>query len=262
MALKSSEAILLKAFNWSESSRTVLFFTEKFGKLPLNDRGGRSFKAKRGRILPFSRLDITFYHSEKETNGYVSEVTLVEHFPLENEGTMGRLAYASAGCELLKLLLPEEEAQNQLYTYFVKFLQIIDSVDKQFLPAVFITFFLRTLSQLGYHPSIGYCVGCGKEAIKSLKPGHTVKFSGERGGIVCSSCQKAGDYYISFSFEGYKLLLALQTASLNEAASLPISLKEANQLLTAMSAFVAHQVGVSADLKSLAFIEKLKNSQT
>ena len=249
MSLKSSEAILLKAFNWSESSRTVVFFSELYGKLPLNDRGGRSFKSKRGRILPFSRLDITFYHSEKETNGYISEVTLIEHFPLENEGTMGRLAYASGACELLKLLLAEEEPQTQLYKYFVKYLQIIDSVDKRYLSAVFIAFFLRTLSQLGYHPSVGYCVGCGREAIHSLKPGSSVKFSGERGGIVCSSCQKAGDYYISFSFEGYKLLLALQTASLNEAASLPISLKEANQLLSAMSAFVANQIGISADLK-------------
>jgi len=35
-------------YNWSESSRTAVFFTERFGKLPLVDKGGRSAKSKRG----------------------------------------------------------------------------------------------------------------------------------------------------------------------------------------------------------------------
>ena len=259
MSLRVSEAVVLKAFNWSESSRTVCFFTSEYGKLSLHDKGGRSMKSKRGRIIPFSILEITYYHSEKETSGYLSESNLVTYHPLEKDGSMGRLAYASAACELLYILLPEEESQRALYTYFTTFLKLMDQKEKQFLPAIFVAFYLRVLSQLGYHPSIAYCAGCGKEVEKN---GTTVKFSGERGGVVCPACQKPTEYYISFSFEKYGLLKALQTASLNEAATLPLSLAEANLLLEALTSFIGHQADVKTDLKSLGFIEKLKNSQS
>ena len=63
MALEKTEAVVLKAFNWSESSRTVLFFSRRFGRIALVDKGGRSFKSKRGRVTPFAKLEISFYQS-------------------------------------------------------------------------------------------------------------------------------------------------------------------------------------------------------
>jgi len=269
MALQKTEAVILKKFNWSESSRTVHFFTRDFGKLPLNDKGGRSFKSKRGRMVPFCRMEITFYKSEKETIGYISDSEIVEAFSFEKDGSLGRLAYGSAGCELLYLLLPQEEAQSMLYNYFLNFLKAVDRADKHGLPALFITFFLKTLSQLGYHPSLGYCVGCNREANGgdtginngSEKIAGEIQFSPERGGIVCPSCQKAGEYYISLSAESRRLLAALQTASLSEAASLPVGFTAAEQLIDLLAKFLSYQSGLNTNLKSLEFLDKLKNSQ-
>lgn len=261
MSLEKSEAVILKSYNWSESSRTVVFFALDFGRIALVDKGGRNIKSRRGRIIPFTRMEITFYHSEKEAKGYISEVELVEPFSFEKEGTLGRLAYASAACELLQLLLPEEEPHRQLYNYFVSYLRYAERAEKRFLPAVFIAFYLRALSLLGYSPSLAYCACCGKE-MKSLDESNDLwRFVAERGGMVCEACQKAGDDYIGFSNKNYKLLSALQTASLNAAATLPISLKTATWLLDVLTRFVSSQTGINADLKSLKFIEKLKNGQ-
>ncbi|MFZ5980238.1 MAG: DNA repair protein RecO [Candidatus Zixiibacteriota bacterium] len=270
MALQKSEAVILKKFNWSESSRTVHFFTRDFGKLPLNDKGGRSFRSKRGRMVPFCRMEITFYKSEKETAGYIADSEILEAFAFEKDGSLGRLAYGSAGCELLYLLLPEGEAQVMLYNYFLSFLRVVDRCDKRGLSALFITFFLKTLSQLGYHPSLNYCVGCNREAngaeMKGANNGVTkfngeMFFSPERGGIVCPSCQKPGEYYISLSADSHRLLAALQTASLNEAVSLPLGFTEAGQLLDLLAKFLNYQSGLNTSLKSLEFLDKLKNSQ-
>ena len=107
--------VILKMFNWSESSRTVIFFSKEFGKLPLIDKGGRSFKSKRGRLQSFSQLGLTFYSSEKESSGYISDIELIKMYSFEKEGTLGRLAYASAACELLNLLLPQGQTQETLY---------------------------------------------------------------------------------------------------------------------------------------------------
>lgn len=260
MALQKSEAVILKKFNWSESSRTVHFFTRDFGKLPLNDKGGRAFKTKRGRMIPFCRMEITFYKSEKETTGYLSDSEIIEAYTFEKEGTLGRLAYGSAACELLYLLLPEEEAQAPLFQFFLTYLKLVDTCEKKSLPALFVTFFLRTLSQLGYHPSLSYCAGCSKELNNLNQKGETL-FSPERGGIVCPTCQKPGEYYISLSAENRRLLVALQTASLTEAASLPIGYSNAGQLIEVLSKFLSYQSGLKTGLKSLEFLDKLKKSQ-
>jgi len=260
MSIEKSEAVLLKAFNWSESSRTVVFFTLNFGRIALVDKGGRSIKSRRGRIMPFARQEVTFYLSRKETRGYVREVDLVEAFSLDKEGNVGRLAYASAAAELLNLLLPEEEPQEQLYRYFVTFLGQVQAVDRRSLASVFIAFYLRVLSQLGYHPSLAYCVSCGK-SVDDFASAKTVNLAVERGGVVCEACQRPGDYYIGFSGDSFKRLLRLQTSSLDEAADMVVSFKEAGLFLDALTGFTASQTGFKAELKSLEFINKLKNSQ-
>ena len=259
MPLEKSEAIVLKTFNWSESSRTVVFFTRDFGKLALVDKGGRSLKSKRGRLMPFARLELTFYSSEKETRGYMAEIELLEAYSFDKEGTLGRLAYASAACELLNLLLPEKQAQESLFEYLCAYLRFIMEADRQYLPSLFLTFFLRTLSQLGYHPSLSYCGGCNRPTDAEDS---TFGFCPERGGLICGACQMAGDYYIPLSPEDLRLLAVLQAASLSEAATVPIGYQKTAFLLDALVKLLSYQADLKAQLKSLEFLEKLKNSQT
>ena len=260
MALEKSEAFVLKMFNWSESSRTVLFFTHRFGRLPLIDRGGRSLKSKRGRIMPFARMELSFYKSEKQTTGYLSDCEILETFEIENHGSLGRLAYGSAVCELLNLLLPEEEVQEELYEYALRYLRAQSKADRRALPALFLACFLRMMSQLGYHPSLAYCVGCGKEAgaFKDVAPKRM--FSPERGGMVCAACQKPGEYYIGLSPEQHRVLMLLQRASLDEAATIPLGFQEATYLAEALAKFLRFHSGLISDIKSLEFLDKLKQS--
>jgi DNA repair protein RecO len=260
MAIQSSEAVLLKAFNWSESSRTVHFFSKKSGKLALVDKAGRSIKSKRGRLMPFARIELTFYVSERATSGYISSADLLEVFSFEKDGNLGRLAYGSAACELLFSLLPEEQPQVGLYDYFVSYLRYLDQIDKQFIPALFIAFLLRLLSQLGYHPNLTYCVGCSK-TIDEFANQETLAFSPARGGIVSPACQKPGEYYIDLPLADVKILSALQVSSLQEAARLPIGFEHSARLIDAMTKFLSYQSGLKPELKSLEFLDKLKSSK-
>jgi len=259
MALKTTEAVVLKTFNWSESSRTVVFFTRDRGRLALTDKGGRRFNSRRGRLIPFSRLEITYYDSQKESAGYISDVSLVESFSLEGDGALGRLAYASAACELVFHLLPDGQVQTDLYRYFITLLSLLDKVERLSLPAVFLTFFIHFLSYLGYHPSLSGCPGCGREVEKLAVDG-SVFFSPERGGGICSACQRTGEQYIPIPEAGYKLLGQLQRAPLTQAVSLSMGYGETTLLLEALVKFVGYQTDLKAKLKSLEFLEKLKDS--
>lgn len=261
MALTKTEAVILKQFNWSESSRTVVFFTDTRGKLALIDKGGRSFKSKRGRLLQLARMEIIYYRSERQSSGYISEVELLQIFSMEGDGALGRLTFASAACETLFMLLPEEEKQTDLYDYFLSYLKMLEKVEKACLPSLFISFFVRVISSQGYHPSLGYCVGCGKDS-NQIIAGESIQvnFSAERGGIVCQTCQRPADDYIRFSKESYNLLKKLETASLSEAATMPIGYQESIQLIDGLNRFVSFQTGQKPGLKSVEFLEKLKNS--
>lgn len=260
MALEKCEAVVLRMYNWSESSRTAVFFTDRFGKLPLVDKGGRSVKSKRGRLMLFAHLEISFYKSEKESNGYLADSHLVREFSVEKDGSLGRLAYGSAATELMNLLLPEHEAQTALFHYLLRFFEKLVSVDKQYLPALFAAFFLRSMSQLGYHPSLAFCVGCQKESEKVVAASGKAMFSPERGGVVCPACQKPGEYYIGLSAEQLRLLSVLQRASLDEAATVPIGFAEASLLVETLTKFIKYHSGLVSDIKSLDFLDKLKSS--
>lgn len=260
MALEKCEAIVLRMYNWSESSRTAVFLTDRFGKLPLVDKGGRSAKSKRGRLMLFAHLEISFYKSQKESNGYLADCHIIREFSVEKDGSLGRLAYGSAATELINLLVPESEAQAGLFHYLLRFFEKIASADKQYLPSLFAAFFLRAMSQLGYHPSLAYCVGCQKESDKIIGETGKAMFSPERGGVVCPACQKPGDYYIGLSAEQLRLLSVLQRASLDEAATVPIGFGEASLLVETLTKFVKYHSGLVSDIKSLEFLDKLKSS--
>ncbi|MEA2031587.1 MAG: DNA repair protein RecO [candidate division Zixibacteria bacterium] len=259
MALKTTEAVALKTFNWSESSRTVIFFSRDYGRLALTDKGGRRINSRRGRLIPFSRLEITFYESKKESAGYISSISLIESFSLEGEGALGRLAYASAACELLFNLLSDSQAQTDLYRYFITLLMLLDKADRRSLPVIFLTFFIHLLSYLGYHPSLSSCPGCGLKSEKLAIDGN-VYFSPERGGGICNACQRVGEYYIPIPKSGYNLLVQLQRASLTQAVRLSTGYRETTLLLEALIKFVAYQTDLKEKLKSLEFLEKLKDS--
>mgnify|MGYP000922322050 FL=1 len=134
------------------------------------------------------------------------------------------------------------------------------SAPKQALAPVFVTFYIRLLSMLGYHPSLGYCVSCGASGEKLAGESGEVLFSAERGGIVCAACKSVGDYYIPFSAESHRLVLALQGAALTQAATLPILYRDAVRLIEALTKFMAFQADIRGELKSLTFLEKLKGS--
>ncbi|MDF1544204.1 MAG: DNA repair protein RecO [bacterium] len=271
MALTKTDAILLKKFNWSESSRTAVFFSRNYGKIALFDKGGRSFKSKRGRILPFSSLVITYYASNKESRGYISDIDITRSLSFDKEGTLGRLAYGSAACELLHSMLGEEEPNGNLYQYFWDFLVLVDTADKRSLPALFMAFFLRTMSLLGYHPNLEFCTVCSRKLAAELQPdqdeNHALEqpdcqLSAQRGGLVCSPCQSVGDHYIPIQPESLRLLRALQSASLKEAATLPIGYSQAAILLDVLERLLKHSSDLGSRLKSLEFLEKLKNSNS
>jgi len=213
--------------------------------------------------MTFSRLDIAYFKSDKSGTGYVAETEPVETFLFEQEGTLGRLTFASAVMELLYELLPRDEPQEELYNLTISYIRLVNTKSKASVIPVFLCYFLRLLSLLGYRPNFSGCIACGKEksktSINNSNGGRFFLFSPERGGLVCSSCQIAGEYYIKLQSDRLDIVNSLQTASLIEAAEIRFRLEEAEEILELLIGFLKYQTD-SKDLKSLQFLEKLKRT--
>ena len=88
---------------------------------------------------------------------------------------------------------------------------------------LFLAYFLKTLSFLGYRPNCAGCIGCGK-AREDIRPDekNRLVLSPKRGGLVCETCQMAGEYYIRLHSARLEVLSRLQRSSLAEAIKIKI----------------------------------------
>lgn len=258
MPQRADEAVLLKAYGWSESSRTAILFTRESGRLALSDRGGKRLSSKRGRLLPFARMAISFYQSERSATGTLTESEVLEWFDLETEGHLGRLAYGSAATELIFLLTPEQQPHPDLFGYLINYLRLLVSTPKQGLPSLWLAFFLRTLSMLGYHPSLDYCAGCNRPRPKVAEAAQ--QFAPLRGGWICPTCQGPEEAYIAIPSAGLDTLSQLQRSSLGEATSIRLKYRNAALMVDLLTQFLACQADIRSELKSLEFLEKLRQT--
>jgi DNA repair protein RecO (recombination protein O) len=264
-----SEGIILKSVNWKENSRIVTFFTDNAGRQSIIDRGGRSIKSKRGRLQTFSRLEIEYFKSEKSGMGYLSEVESMESFLLEKDGALGRLTFASAALEILNDLLAEDEPHPELYDITIQFLRMTDAIPKSGIISLFLAYFLKTMSYLGYRPNFAGCVSCGKDKREIALRGNGQNeselpqfyfFTPERGGLVCSACQMMGAYYIKLKLDRLSTIYRLQTSSLAEACKMTMKFDEAEEIIELLTDFMKYQTGTK-DLNSIKFLEKLKKTK-
>ena len=259
MAIESTEAVALKLFNWSESSRTIVLLTRRFGRIAVQDKGGRSLKSKRGRILPFAVHDLAFYQGEGERSNYLSSVDTLRIFTFAADGSLGKLAYGSAANELCVTLLPEEEAHPEIYSYLLTLYEHLEVADRLALPGLFLTFLLRSASLLGYHPQLNFCAECGRPLPETETLDWT--FEPERGGIVCPSCVAFTASYIPVSPTDLVTLAKYQRASLADADSMQLPFEQGQRLLEIMLRFLQYHAGVNSQLKALGFLDKLKRAQ-
>ena len=99
MALRKTEAIVLRSRHLGETSKILILFTERFGKLAVVAKGARRPKSRFGASLDlFARSSVVLYLKENRDLGLVTESTLVEGFYGLREDAR-RLGQASAVVE-------------------------------------------------------------------------------------------------------------------------------------------------------------------
>ncbi len=179
MILKT-DGIVLKSFDFRETSRIATFFTRDAGKLKGILKGIRKDPRKFGsQIDRFSLNEILYYPTRHSEIHLVGHCDLKENFSLIRKDYQRSIA-ANYILELVDTIMPVEEKNFDVYQLMLDYLETLkeaSDVDK----LIFI-FQIKTLLYSGFRPHIDSCVRCGKKV-----QGRS-RFSLKSGGLICPAC--------------------------------------------------------------------------
>jgi len=176
-----TEGIVLKTFDFRETSRIATFFTRDFGKVKGILKGIRKDPKKFGSsIEKFSVNDIVYYQHRNSDLHLVSHCDMKDFFSGLRQD-LERMTAASYASELIDTLMPAEEQNLEIYNLmqvFLKDLQTTGDISK-----LVQTFQIKILSLSGFQPHLEACVRCSKNVAQ--RP----CFSLRLGGLLCGGCK-------------------------------------------------------------------------
>lgn len=192
MILKT-DALVLKAIDFRETSRIVTFFTRDHGKITGILKGIRKDHRKFGSTVDrFSVNHIVFYHYRNSEIHLVSQCDLKDFFfPVRQD-----LEKSLAACYILELvsaIMPAEEKNLKVYELMLDFLgSLAESRD---INQLVFNFQIKILLYSGFKPHLDTCLKCRRKITGRAR------FSLHDGGLVCGSCP-AADTTVHFVSQG------------------------------------------------------------
>jgi DNA repair protein RecO (recombination protein O) len=185
-------AVCIRAFDYSETSQIVTFFTKATGKISVIAKGSKRPKsAFDGPIEILSHGKIVFSDTKKETL-----VTLTEFESASGAaGFVGlhKNLFAMNCClfaaELLNGLTHDYDPHPELFESFLQFLK--DANEKESNDrtlSLLIIFQLKLLKEVGLQPILNHCANC-KTIHDSRSTTHETYFSSSANGLICRDCE-------------------------------------------------------------------------
>lgn len=178
--INATEGIVLKSFDFRETSKIATFFTRDYGKLKGVLKGIRKDHKKFGTSLDrFSVNHIVYYHYTRSDLHLISQCDLKSYFFPIRQDYKRNLA-ANYALELIDTVMPTEQENKRVYELTLNYLDTLETIKD--IDKLVHVFQIKVLSLSGFRPHLDSCVQCGK-LIKGK-----VRFSMKEGGLMCSDC--------------------------------------------------------------------------
>lgn len=183
MTIVSTPGVLLRSFNYGETSRVLRLYTRDFGLVSVMAKGVRRVGARnRASFGTFSRGQITLYR--KSTR----DLQTFKEFAVEEGGRqLGRDVTRFAGASVLAEIVLAHggpERNTELFARLTAGLRRIESEENRDVVTVVLSEGWMLVKALGYEPQLDPCVCCGLP----LEGCGLGRFDFAAGGICCSAC--------------------------------------------------------------------------
>lgn len=244
MSAVRTPAVLLRGYDYGETSRILRFYTEMYGVLSVVGRGVRGRSGKGTTTLStFCTGELVVFVKPSRDLHTMSDFTCTRL-----RGGLGadvlRFAGASAAAELV-LAHAEQEPHPGLFDALEGALDALEQAAGDALPGTILAALWTIIDAFGFAPQLDPCVRCGTP----LGEEEVGRFDFAAGGVRCDACGRdAAGPRIGPRARG-------QVASLVEGRP-PAALSHLRQHLALVSDFVAYHVA-SKPLASLGFLGRV-----
>ena len=241
------QAIILRTFDFRETSKIAVFYTKNFGKMSGLFKGIRKDPKKFASNLNFLSInEIVFYKKNHSDLHLVSQCDLRQSFSGVSEN-IAKFGLASFCAELVNAVSAVEDKNDEIYSLFVAFLNTLES--QEFTGQLIYNFILRVLSLSGFQPHLENCIMCKVPVEKKAF------FSHHFGGLLCPLCADKDENRDDINMGTISSLLYFQNTSWPQSLRLGILPNVKTQLHDIVFSFL--QFHLQKKFKSLAVLNEL-----
>ena len=243
----STDAIVLRTVNYSESSIIVTLFSKESGKITLMAKGARKPKSQfAAQLEPMNIINTNYFHKDGRSIQLLKNSSFIED-SMDIRENFDALNYGLTIVEILDKLLHENDIDPIIFRLSIRTLSALKLAQINY-DIVFSFFLLQLSVRLGFMPELNKCCNCFIHL-------ETAKFDEHRGELMCKNCVYEGK--INFSVGTIKLLQALLKTHIDNLYELKYddqNLKELDSFLDYYSKF--HLEGMSK-VKSIKILREL-----
>lgn len=160
MALRETEAIVLRTYPMREADLLVTFFTRTEGKVRGVARSAKKSKRRFGGALEPMTYVRAFYDVRERLELVRLDACEVLSSPMADEVSYARSVGLAHLAELLDELLPDHEANDAIFRLTLSVLQVMTGAEI-WMPVTYFDLWLTRL--VGFLPELTECIVCGRE---------------------------------------------------------------------------------------------------
>jgi DNA repair protein RecO (recombination protein O) len=179
-------ALVLRKYDYSETSQVLRIFTRGFGILSVLAKGTKKPKSSFG-----GAIDLFYLGSAGIIRRPRGGLDLLDSFRVDtaHPGLRASLRRFCAACHLSEILVGmarETEPHPGLFDALRAGLAALEAAPEDRVGPILIALELAALRELGFAPSLARCAACGAET-----GGAEARLSVRQGGVVCAACREA-----------------------------------------------------------------------
>ncbi|MCM8801422.1 MAG: DNA repair protein RecO [Candidatus Omnitrophica bacterium] len=246
MAIHKTEAIVLKRFEFGETSMIANFYTLDFGKLSGILKGIRNQPEKFASSLePFSYNEIVFY-KKRDSLHFISQCDIKNNFDSLRQDII-KVGIASLIMELIDALMPEEEQNQEIFKLTLDSLKELMITNNPYKIAII--FKIKILALSGFKPHLDSCVLCQQKILTQTR------FSFKFGGLLCKRCSYKDPKSRSVFRGTVASILHIEKNDLKNNLNLGMNFQIKKELELILDMFLNFHL--EKELKSQRFLNKL-----
>lgn len=191
-AIIKDDAILIRTYDYSESSLIAVFLTRKNGKIRFLARGAKREKSRFfGSLMTGNICELVFYYNVDRGLQTLKEIECRRSIDTGRE-SLARLCIFQAALEVLDRAVLERESDEGIFRLVEEFYAALPEAPDPWPP--FFAFEIGLLRFTGLFPEILKCSECGR----SLK-GTSFRLNTPAGETACGDCASGEGKIISKS---------------------------------------------------------------